>query len=88
METLAEIEPTREAIAQYLRDQWGGLGYDVEAKNITLEPYGWDNRIPAETYLVVLDGYAVAFTDTPILPDLPESSAPSVQPAPHPPTKS
>lgn len=66
METLTEIEPTREAIAQYLRDQWGGLGYGVEAKNIELEAYGYNDRKFAEIYIVLLDGRAVAFTDGPL----------------------
>jgi hypothetical protein len=39
----------------------------------------------------LLDGHAVAFSDGPLsltLPDLPESSAPSIQPELHQPTKS
>lgn len=64
--TLTEIEPTKEAIAQYLRDQWGGLGYGVYPENITVEPYGFDPRIQVNTFIVLLDGNAVAFTDSPL----------------------
>lgn len=88
METVAEIKPTTESIAQYLRDQWAGLGYNVRANNITVKPYCFDNRIQWNTHVVILNSSAVAFTDGPILPDLPESSAPSTRPEPHPPAKS
>jgi hypothetical protein len=64
--TLTEIEPTKEAIAQYLRDQWGGLGYNVRPENITVEPYCFDPRIQTNTCIVLLDGNAVAFTDGPL----------------------
>lgn len=76
METLTEIEPTREAIAQYLRDQWGGLGYGVRPDDISFVPYGFDARIDWNTFMITLDGKAVAFSDKPILPDPPESSSP------------
>jgi len=91
METVADIIPTAEAVADYLRAQWGGLGYGVEADKIRVEPYCFDERINWETYIVLLDGHAVAFSDGPLsltLPDLPESSAPSIQPELHQPTKS
>jgi len=88
MTTIATIEPTREAIAQYLRDQWGGLGYDIYPENIKVEPYGFDERIGWDTYIVLLGDQASAFTDSPILPDLPESSAPSTRLESHHPSKS
>jgi len=66
MATVAEIEPTAEAIAQYLRDQWGDLGYGVHPKNIEVKPYGFDERIKWGTHIVLLDGYGAAFTDGPI----------------------
>jgi len=70
METVAEIKPTTEAIAEYLRAQWDGLGYTVHADNITIKPYCFDNRIQWNTHVVILNSSAVAFTDGPILPDL------------------
>lgn len=76
MTTLTELPPTKEAIAQYLREVWGGLSYGVYPENIRVEPYGFDKRIEWDTYVVFLEGHAVAFTDGPILPDLPESSVP------------
>jgi hypothetical protein len=64
--TVATIEPTKEAIAQYLRDRWGGLGYDIYSENIRVEPYGFDKRIGWDTYIVLLDGHASAFTNGPL----------------------
>ncbi len=80
LRTTMDIEPTAKAIAEYLRLQWGGLGYGVDENKITVEPYGFDNRIQWNTHIVLLDGRAVAFTDGPLTPDdLPESCAPSNQ---------
>lgn len=64
MATVTEIEPTREAIAQYLRDQWGGLGYGVYPEDIKVEPYWFDQRIGWNSCIVLLNGCAVAFTDS------------------------
>lgn len=66
MKTVTEIEPTTEAIAEYLRSQWDSLGYGVYPENIRVEPYGFDERIEWNTYIVLLDGNGVAFTDGPI----------------------
>ena len=75
METVAEIEPTREAVARYLREQWGGLGFGVYPEDIETEAYCFDARTGWNTFLVLLDRKAVAFTDGFILPDPPESSS-------------
>jgi hypothetical protein len=66
MNTAAEIEPTREAVVQYLRDQWGGLGYGVYPEDITVEPYCYDQRIGWNIFIVLLNGKAAAFTDGPL----------------------
>lgn len=66
MATVAEIEPTKEAIGHYLRDQWDILGYGVFSDQITVEPYCWDDRINWDTHIVLLNGKAVAFTDSPL----------------------
>jgi hypothetical protein len=66
MATIANIEPTAEAIAEYLRSHWGGLGYGVFSNDITVEPYCRDDRIGWDTYIVLMKDCAVAFTDGPL----------------------
>lgn len=65
IETMQEIEPTIEAIAAYLNKDNTVPYSDQELKTLQLYPYGgkddklgWD-----KTYIVLIVGNAVAFTD-------------------------
>ncbi len=57
MKTVKDIEPTTEAVACFL---------NTAKENIKVEPYGFDNRIGWNTYVVTDRGNGVAFTDGPL----------------------
>ena len=64
METAREFE-TKKDLVEYLQmsvDKYGAGKYNCQ--NITIEPYGFDNRIGWNTHIVHLEGYGVfGFTD-------------------------
>lgn len=69
MKTVAEIEPTLEAVTAHVNDRlkpWG----PVSPERIAVRPYGgFDARIGWDTYIVVLEGYGpFGFTDGPLIP--------------------
>jgi hypothetical protein len=59
METVKEIEPTKECVAEY---------FDCLPDRITVEKYGtFDDRIGWDTYIVCVNGNAIGFTDGPLV---------------------
>jgi hypothetical protein len=65
MATVAEIEPTPEAIAEYLTKEWlQGMGTDsITPALITLDHVGFDKRIGWDTYYILFNGCCVGMTD-------------------------
>lgn len=66
MYTAAEIQPTATAVAAYvaehLKPQSG-----INPEQVSVEPYGGiDPRIGWDTYIVLISGQAVGFTDGPL----------------------
>lgn len=74
METVGEIEPTKEAVWRYLAWEKIDVGADevvlfmntYSPNDIEVKPYGYDSRIEWNTHIVTLNGDAVAFTDGPL----------------------
>ena len=65
METMIDIPPTIEAIQDAMRSAYGKLFKHIKGQ-IKVEPYGYDDRIGWDTYIVFIDGYGViGFTDGP-----------------------
>ena len=67
METVREIEPTKEALFKLIKESfknWPTM-LKIEEKDIHIKPYhGFDDRIGWDTYRVTIDGYGVfGFTD-------------------------
>ena len=66
METVKEIEPTKEALFNFIKDSfkcWPTMS-KIKETDIHIESYGYDNRIDWNTYIVTIDGYGVfGFTD-------------------------
>jgi len=67
MGTMVEIEPTMSALLQSMRESFKGWPINVTEENVHVEPYGFDDRIGWDTYIITIDGYGVyGFSDGPI----------------------
>lgn len=68
MSTVAEIEPTATAIADYVSEHWTPLvpAGGIAPERVTVEPYGYDARIEWDTHIVLIDGRPFGFTDGPL----------------------
>jgi hypothetical protein len=53
------------ALMAYLREHYDFLEPTIQ--NVTIKPYGRDERIGWDTYLVCIDGKAALFTDGPMI---------------------
>jgi hypothetical protein len=63
--TTIEIEPTRNALLQAIKQEMGFS--NVYDKDISITYYGYDARIEWETYIVEIDGFGVyGFTNGPV----------------------
>ncbi|AZD07551.1 hypothetical protein C4K26_2148 [Pseudomonas chlororaphis] len=66
MSTVAEIEPTMDAVAEYLAAQ-GLPRHEVSPAQITVTSYGYDARIDWDAHLVKVVGMGViAVTSGPV----------------------
>jgi hypothetical protein len=63
MQRVTEIAD-RPALITYLQQHYGF--WNPTDANVTMQPYGWDDRIGWDTYLVCVDGKAAVFTDGPL----------------------
>lgn len=63
MEHVREVKDWAELMA-FLKAQW--LPTEVTDDNVTIEPYGRDDRIGWDTHLLCIDGRAALFTDGPL----------------------
>ncbi len=54
----------KEALCNIIRAAWGYPAFGDG--QIEVSPYGYDNRIQWNTYVVTLDGKAIGFTDGPV----------------------
>ena len=63
LKTVAEIEPTLEAIAAHINKTDGSA---ISPDMITVEEYGYDPRVLWATHLVSVNGRAWGMTDGPI----------------------
>lgn len=68
MNTIAEIAPTIEAVAKFIRERLKDFpGVQIAPSLIHVKHYTYDDRIKWDTYIVTLDGYGVfGFTDSPL----------------------
>ena len=64
MQTVREIEPTIDAVRKFFKD--GSMFDKLYDGVIKVEPYGFDDRIKWNTYIVTVDGKAIGFTDSPV----------------------
>ena len=66
METVQEIEATKRALFEFIKESfinWPTM-LSIKETDIHVEPYGYDDRINWDTYIVTIDGYGVfGFTD-------------------------
>lgn len=68
IETVTTIEPSREAILELAQKQLSKYGLKVVLEDISIAPYGFDDRIKWDTFIVSIHGYGVmGFTDGPII---------------------
>lgn len=69
METVIEVgnkEELKQAIIQHYKDN-NIEEFTPDVENITIEPYGYDNRIDWDTYIVSIPNYGVlGFTNGPL----------------------
>jgi hypothetical protein len=72
LETVETIQGTKKAIADYFHKQWGHLDSPIDESEIRVEYYCYDPRINWTTYIVLIDGNAVGFTDGPLEMDYSE----------------
>lgn len=63
MERVARVSD-RAALVAYLAEHYAFWGPTQE--NVSIEPYGFDDRIGWDTHLVCVDGKAALFTDGPL----------------------
>ena len=67
MMTVVEIQPTIEAIADEINKAFGAF-ITVQADQIHVRPYGYDERIGWDVHIVTIDGHGVyGFTDGPLV---------------------
>lgn len=67
LQTVAEIEPTREAVAEHVARALSAFLVPVTPAMIQVTEYSKDDRIGWDTYIVTVDGYGVfGFTDGPL----------------------
>lgn len=62
MEQVVEI-PDRQALLAYLAERFDF--WSPTEENVTIEPYGHDERIGWNTHLICIDGKAALFSDGP-----------------------
>ena len=58
--TQVEIDRTIYSLASYISQT---LGYGVEPRDIEVNPYGFDDRIGWDTYIILVKGSPFGFTD-------------------------
>lgn len=58
MKTVVELKDIDELV-KYISDMLQPFGMSVTPDSLHTQPYGYDNRIDWETYIVTLDGYGV-----------------------------
>lgn len=73
--TIKDIEPTAEAIADYLRPEFDRFDIDINPEKITLRHIGLDYLLNWDTYLVELNGNAVAYTNESITKGLKDGNS-------------
>jgi len=70
MATVAEIEPTAQAVADHITSAWAWSldGKTVSPDSVKVEKYGTgiDTRIGWDTYIVTVDGSVFGMTDGPL----------------------
>jgi hypothetical protein len=68
MAEVVEVSGMDELLAAMLRgmEGWYPLDHRPSRSNVTVEPYGFDDRIGWDTYLVCASGHAWGFTDGPL----------------------
>ena len=65
MAEVQEIDPTIQGVSDALKSAYGSFAPIGE---ITVEPYGYDDRIGWDTHLVCVNGNACGYTDGPVTP--------------------
>jgi hypothetical protein len=66
METVIEIEQTHDALTSSIRDSILDF-WNIEKEKIIVKPYGYDDRIKWNTYIVIIEGHGVyGFIDRPL----------------------
>lgn len=66
METVIEFEG-REELYKIIKEELGRYSMNIWPEMIEVKPYGYDERIEWDTYIVTVDGYGVyGFTDGPV----------------------
>jgi hypothetical protein len=66
MATVIEIEPTMKALLKAMREDLSP-GWSFNVDDVTVEPYGWDERIGWDTHIVNIAGFGpYGFTDGPL----------------------
>lgn len=63
MARVVEID-TEEDLLKHLQDNFAS--WHPTRENVTIEPYGWDERVGWDTHLVCVGGKAALFTDGPL----------------------
>lgn len=66
MSRVVELDGTKEAIVEFLNMGDGYLNGRITPEMVELIPGGWDERIGWNTYIVTVNGMAVAFTNGPL----------------------
>lgn len=66
METVVEIEPTRQALADLVTKDWIFWGETASPAEVDVRPYSYDDRIEWDTYLVFWRGRSVGMSDGPV----------------------
>ena len=68
MATVIDIPPTLEALKIIINTELGKYGVpEISDEMITVESYGFDNRIGWDTHIVIVNGYGVyGYIDGPI----------------------
>lgn len=70
-ESMEKVEefPDRKSFEERIARTHQGYFFQVfDPKLLTLKPYGYDDRIKWDTYLVSYDGKAIGYTDGPCPP--------------------
>jgi hypothetical protein len=66
----------RQHFIEIMRDRLSPWQREVPDEDITIEPYGFDDRIAWDSHIVTLSGYGVlGFTNGPLAPSLSETPA-------------